>query len=207
MKNKAFTIILIIIIVGAVVYFGWLREKPEEELEETVETEETATEETGEVDPANPASAYCLDQGGELKIKSLAKGERGFCYFPDGSRCEEWDFFNDFCDKGQLKIETIEQGSGEKADEGQTLVVHYVGTLEDGTKFDSSIDRDQPFSLILGDGFLIAGWEQGLLGMQANEKRKLTIKPELAYGEVGAGDIIPANATLIFEIELLEIEN
>ncbi len=105
----------------------------------------------------------------------------------------------------QLKIEILKEGSGAPAKNGDTAVVHYTGTLEDGTKFDSSLDRGMPFSFTLGAGQVIAGWEQGILGMQVGEKRKLTIAPELAYGEAGAGNMIPSNATLIFEVELLEI--
>ncbi|MDD2696995.1 MAG: FKBP-type peptidyl-prolyl cis-trans isomerase [Candidatus Pacebacteria bacterium] len=106
----------------------------------------------------------------------------------------------------QLKIEILKEGTGEQAKNGDTVVVHYTGTLEDGTKFDSSLDRGQPFSFVLGAGRVIPGWDQGVLGMKVGEKRRLTIAPELAYGSSGAGNIIPPNATLIFEVELLEIQ-
>lgn len=105
-----------------------------------------------------------------------------------------------------LKIETLKEGTGEAAKNGDFVSVHYTGTLLNGTKFDSSIDRGEPFSFVLGAGKVIAGWEQGILGMKVGEKRKLTIAPELAYGTAGAGAIIPPNATLIFEVELLEIK-
>lgn len=104
-----------------------------------------------------------------------------------------------------IKIEILKQGTGEASKEGDNITVNYVGTLEDGKKFDSSIDRNEPFSFVLGERRVIQGWEIGVLGMKVGEKRRLTIPPELAYGEWGAGDIIPANATLIFEIELLKI--
>ena len=103
----------------------------------------------------------------------------------------------------EMKIETLQGGEGAKA--GDKVTVNYTGTLENGVKFDSSIDRGQPFTFTLGQNSVIQGWEQGLLGMKPGEKRKLTIPPELAYGEQGAGGVIPPNATLIFEVELLKI--
>jgi len=105
-----------------------------------------------------------------------------------------------------LLIQRLAAGSGPTAEKGDTLSVHYVGTLEDGTKFDSSRDRAQPFAFTLGARQVIKGWEVGVEGMQVGEKRKLIIPPELAYGERGAGDLIPPNATLIFEVELLGIK-
>lgn len=107
---------------------------------------------------------------------------------------------------GELKKEILKQGAGKLANNGDTVVVHYTGTLLDGTKFDSSLDRGTPFSFTLGKGEVIQGWEQGILGMQVGEKRKLTIGPRLAYGSGGVPGIIPPNATLIFEVELLEIK-
>ena len=88
---------------------------------------------------------------------------------------------------------------------GQTAIVHYTGWLEDGTKFDSSRDRDDPFSFPVDCGYVIPGWDEGVQGMQVGGIRKLTVPPQLGYGERGAGDVIPPGATLIFEIELLEI--
>ncbi len=105
-----------------------------------------------------------------------------------------------------LKIEVLSEGVGPKAQNGDTVLVHYTGTLEDGTKFDSSLDRGKPFSFTLGEGRVIVGWEQGVLGMKTGEKRRLTIAPELAYGAKGAGNMIPPNATLIFEVELFGIK-
>lgn len=104
-----------------------------------------------------------------------------------------------------LQVEDIEVGSGEEAMVGDLVSVHYTGKLLDGTKFDSSYDRDQPFQFTLGKGEVIEGWEKGVLGMKVGGKRKLVIPPALAYGERRAGEIIPPSATLIFEVELLEI--
>jgi FKBP-type peptidyl-prolyl cis-trans isomerase FkpA len=105
-----------------------------------------------------------------------------------------------------VKIETTKPGSGDGAKDGDTLVVHYTGTLTDGKKFDSSKDRSEPFEVTLGQRRVIAGWEQGLQGMKAGESRTLTIPPDLGYGARGAGGVIPPNATLVFEVELLEIK-
>lgn len=105
-----------------------------------------------------------------------------------------------------MKVEILKEGTGEQAKSGDLVTVNYVGALTDGTKFDSSIDRNQPFQFTLGENRVIQGWELGVLGMKAGEKRKLTIPPELGYGAQGAGGgVIPPNATLIFEVELLKI--
>lgn len=105
----------------------------------------------------------------------------------------------------ELIKEVLKPGSGQAAKRGDTVVVHYTGILLDGAKFDSSVDRGVPFSFVLGSGQVIQGWERGVLGMQVGEKIKLTIPPELAYGDRAVGGVIPANSTLVFEIELLEI--
>lgn len=107
--------------------------------------------------------------------------------------------------KDMIKIETIIEGSGVESKVGDNLTVHYTGTLEDGTKFDSSVDRGSPFVFVLGAGRVIQGWEKGMEGMKVGEKRKLTIQPEYAYGERGISGVIPPNAVLIFEVELLAI--
>ncbi len=105
-----------------------------------------------------------------------------------------------------LAIEILEEGTGEEAQNGDSLKVHYTGTLEDGTKFDSSLDRGDPFVFTLGAGQVIQGWDLGLLGAKVGDKRKLTIPADLGYGETGAAEgKIPPRATLIFEIEVLEI--
>jgi len=104
-----------------------------------------------------------------------------------------------------LQIEEIKMGDGETATTGQFVSVHYTGWLTNGTKFDSSKDRDEPFEFPLGRRNVIAGWDEGVQGMRIGGVRKLTIPPELGYGARGAGGVIPPNATLVFEVELLEI--
>jgi len=104
-----------------------------------------------------------------------------------------------------LKYIDMEIGSGESPQTGQGVVVHYTGTLEDGTKFDSSMDRNKPFSFTIGIGRVIQGWDEGVATMKVGGKRRLTIPSDLGYGARGAGGVIPPNATLIFDVELLEI--
>ena len=105
-----------------------------------------------------------------------------------------------------LKITEIECGTGEEAQKGDTLEVHYEGRLEDGTKFDASRDHGQTFEFQVGAGQVIAGWDEGLIGMKIGGVRKLTIPPDLGYGAAGAPPAIPPNSTLIFEVELVDIK-
>jgi FKBP-type peptidyl-prolyl cis-trans isomerase len=107
---------------------------------------------------------------------------------------------------GELKKEDVVVGTGAEAVSGKEVVVHYTGTLTDGTKFDSSKDRNEPFSFNLGAGQVIKGWDEGVAGMKVGGTRKLTIPPEMGYGASGAGGVIPPNATLLFEVELLEVK-
>lgn len=109
-------------------------------------------------------------------------------------------------DKQGVKIEILKEGTGAEAKNGSMVSVHYTGVLENGTKFDSSVDRGTPFEFALGAGQVIRGWDIGVEGMKIGEKRKLTIPSPLAYGERGAGGVIPPNATLIFEVELLGVK-
>jgi FKBP-type peptidyl-prolyl cis-trans isomerase len=105
-----------------------------------------------------------------------------------------------------LKKEDLKVGTGAEATEGKTVEVQYTGTLTDGTKFDSSRDRNEPFTFTLGAGQVIKGWDEGVKGMKEGGRRKLTVPPSLGYGAQGAGDKIPPNAVLIFDIELLKVK-
>ncbi len=104
----------------------------------------------------------------------------------------------------KFKIEEIKAGVGEEVQSGDYVTIHYTGWLEDGTVFDSSVKRGTPFQTRIGVGQVIAGWDMGVIGMKKGSKRKLTIPPELAYGD-NAVSIIPPNSTLIFEVELIDI--
>ena len=105
-----------------------------------------------------------------------------------------------------LKYVDIVVGAGESPKSGQSVTVHYTGTLENGTKFDSSVDRGQPFVFQIGLGRVIKGWDEGVMTMKIGGKRKLIIPADLGYGARGAGGLIPPNATLIFEVELLGVK-
>jgi FKBP-type peptidyl-prolyl cis-trans isomerase FkpA len=108
--------------------------------------------------------------------------------------------------KSGLKYEDLKVGEGKEAKKGDTVEVHYTGWLKDGKKFDSSRDRNEPFSFKLGAGRVIKGWDEGVAGMKVGGKRKLIIPPELAYGKKGAGNVIPPDAELTFEVELLDVK-
>jgi len=107
----------------------------------------------------------------------------------------------------ELQIEDIQEGTGTAVKSGDTISINYIGTLQDGTKFDSSYDRGQPFETQIGVGQVIPGWDQGIIGLKVGGKRKLTIPYQLAYGEQGVPGTIPPKATLIFEVELVAIKN
>lgn len=121
---------------------------------------------------------------------------------PINNESKEINMTNETSD---LKIEDLKVGDGAEAKSGNTISVNYLGTLTNGTKFDSSYDRNQPFEFTLGAGQVIEGWDKGFAGMKVGGKRKLTIPPSLGYGEQ-AVSTIPANSTLVFEVELLEVK-
>ncbi len=104
-----------------------------------------------------------------------------------------------------LQYEDLTEGAGAEAKAGQSVSVHYTGWLTDGQKFDSSKDRNDPFAFVLGGGMVITGWDEGMQGMKVGGVRRLTIPPQLGYGPRGAGGVIPPNATLVFEVELLDV--
>ena len=104
-----------------------------------------------------------------------------------------------------LKWKVLKEGTGRKPNTGETVVVHYTGWLTDGKKFDSSVDRDKPFLFVLGQGMVIPGWDEGVSKMRVGDKYQLIIPPELGYGKRGAGNTIPPDSTLIFDVELLGV--
>lgn len=109
-------------------------------------------------------------------------------------------------DKNGVTVEILAEGTEDRqVKAGDTVSIHYTGWLTDGTKFDSSVDRNLPFETKIGVGYVIKGWDMGVIGMRKGEKRKLTIPSEFGYGARGAGDLIPPDATLVFEVELLDI--
>jgi peptidylprolyl isomerase len=146
----------------------------------------------GEVIPPNATLIF------EVELVSIQPGA------PDApTEVEEADYVT--TDSG-LKYHDLAVGEGPSPEKEQRVSVHYTGWLEDGTKFDSSLDRGQPFAFVLGVGQVIPGWDEGVATMKVGGKRQLVIPPELAYGDRGAGGVIPPNATLIFEVELLDVQ-
>lgn len=143
------------------------------------------------------AQGSASDLAGDLVTGSTTGGNAVTNPMADGNNIVTTD--------SGLKYEVIAAGDGAEPKPGDRVFVHYVGTLEDGTKFDSSRDRGRPFDFTIGQGQVIKGWDEGVGIMKVGDRRKLIIPPELGYGARGAGGVIPPNATLIFDVELLRI--
>jgi FKBP-type peptidyl-prolyl cis-trans isomerase FkpA len=154
------------------------------------QTEESSNQEAEIVENASPSAETGGGNGDDVGIE--------FEQMTD-------DMSSDSMEENGLIIEDIVVGDGAEAKAGDSVTVNYIGTLTNGTKFDSSYDRNQPFTFNLGAGSVIKGWDMGVLGMKVGGKRKLTIPSDLGYGERGAGAAIPPNSILIFEVELLEV--
>ncbi len=152
------------------------------------------TQNTAEVSPAPTGPAQPQDQSAVSPQETPPPNATGTPGAPQNTALP------------QIQIVEITAGTGAAAEAGKKMTVHYTGTLTNGTKFDSSKDRDLPFVFNLGAGQVIPGWEQGIAGMKEGGKRKLTIPPHLAYGERGVPGVIPPNSVLVFEIELIKVE-
>lgn len=175
---KYVSIAIVIIFVAVIIGF-WVKKAPQEESPTVSAPVEETTPASNKVEPVKPADAPV--QTGTKKIIKTTTIQG-------------------------MKIETTKEGTGVEIKDGQTAVVHYTGKLTDGTVFDSSVTRGTPFEFPLGAGMVIKGWDLGVLGMKVGEKRTLTIPAELGYGARGAGGVIPPNATLVFDVELLGIK-
>ena len=174
-------------------------EKPTETAEATQEQEkatETA-EVTEEEKPAETAEATQEEEKATETAKATQEQEKA---------TETAEAQTQVAQQNGLKLEDIQVGEGQEAQSGKKVSVHYTGWLTNGKKFDSSVDRGTPFQFTLGARQVIQGWDQGVLGMKVGGKRKLTIPPALGYGERGSGEKIPPNATLVFEVELIEVK-
>ncbi len=179
-----------------------IEEVDKKEKEDT--QEEIISDETEFVALAEPKNDFCNQEGDFLQ--DFDDYDKSYCIFGDSSICWEDDFYQEKCQRGDLILDILERSYENVVKRGDIVTVHYTGTLLDGTKFDSSLDREDPFTFKIGEGRVISGWDQGVHGMRVGEKRRLTISPELGYGSRGAGDLIGPNETLIFEIELLSIQ-
>jgi FKBP-type peptidyl-prolyl cis-trans isomerase len=169
------------------------------------------------------AAAVCISGGAYMMIAGSALGKEGdknaqldvveaistesipSTDAPKEKLLRNTKIMNTFTQDG-VGVEILQEGQGDAVQNGQVAVVHYTGMFPDGKVFDSSIPRGQAFPVQLGAGMVIQGWEKGLVGMKKGEKRRLTIPPELGYGSQGAGGVIPPNATLLFDVELLQIQ-
>jgi len=147
-------------------------------------------------------AAACGGGGGQSSGAAAAGSASAF---GDCSAASQYDSTSMDRRADGLEVRDFEDGSGPAAAPGDTVRVHYTGCLTDGTKFDSSHDRGEPFQFVLGTGMVIPGWDEGLQGMKPGARRRLVIPSDLAYGSRGAGSVIPPGATLIFDVELLSV--
>lgn len=145
-------------------------------------------------------AAACGGNGGRKASAASGTSDFGTCAAAASFDSTEMKTLSD-----GLLYRDFQEGSGPAASRGDTVRVHYTGCLTDGTKFDSSHDRGEPFQFVLGTGMVIPGWDEGLMGMRPGGERRLVIPSDLAYGSRGAGGVIPPNATLIFDVELLSV--
>lgn len=160
-------------------------------------TSETTTAVTVDTTAAAPPSTPAASETPSAPGTPSASGVPGWSEKPAGPPVKT---------KSGLTYQVYKKGTGAEAKAGSTVSVHYTGYLTDGKKFDSSVDRGTPFDFGLGQGQVIAGWDEGVAGMKIGEKRKLTIPAELGYGDRGAGADIPPGATLVFDVELLGVK-
>ncbi len=187
--------LLFICLIGLALVIGAGCPKPPEEPTEVIAEPPPLTEPADEPEPAEP-------EPGEEEATEAAEEEPGAEEAPETEEAGEWTT----TDTG-LKYRDVKVGDGPSPEPGDMVVVHYTGTLKDGTKFDSSRDRDEPFSFPIGRGQVIEGWDEGVMTMKVGGKRELVIPPDLGYGERGTPDgAIPPNAELHFDVELLEIK-
>lgn len=148
------------------------------------------------------AATACGGEGGGSAASSAKTAESGF---NDCSAAAHYDSTAMQRRADGLQIQDFAPGSGPAAAPGDSVEVHYTGCLTDGKKFDSSYDRQEPYGFVLGTGSVIPGWDEGLQGMRPGGKRRLVIPPDLAYGQRGAGSVIPPNSTLIFDVQLVSV--
>ncbi len=182
----------VVIVCAVAILFTLINAQNQTALAANLQAEEQQAEQAAAAEPAKPINdtnpSLFAQAPAETKTSEPVADENGVYTTESG-----------------LKYEKLESGDGAQPQTGQTVMVHYTGMLEDGTVFDSSRERNRPFSFRIGVGQVIRGWDEGVGMMQVGDRWKLIIPPELGYGERGAGGVIPPNATLIFDVELLRI--
>ena len=184
-------------------------EAPTSVAEESAETEDTGAEQATEAESEEAAESETEAESADLAAEGNLEVDPPTTEEEDAA--VPFDIFagvdEDEIDTREsgLQIITLSEGDGPKPEEGEVVLVHYTGYLEDGTQFDSSLDRGQPFGFAVGQGRVIPGWDEGISQLNVGTRARLIIPPELGYGSAGAGGVIPPDATLIFDVELLEV--